>query len=127
MSYFLNKTLGKISAGLSSGNSSKDSAAHAAAAVASKNGNGGTNKAGSGNASGNNSSGFSSFFQRQSTVTYSNQFQQDAQLTLTHLRKIFYEYLHPNMISCILLDVATFGIHKCILRSRKHTSKIKSG
>ncbi len=96
MSYFLNKTLGKISAGLSSGNSSKDSAAHAAAAVASNNGNGGTNKAGSGNASGNNSSGFSSFFQRQSTVTYSNQFQQDAQLTLTHLRKIFYEYLHPK-------------------------------
>jgi hypothetical protein len=26
----------------------------------------------------------------------SNQLQQDTQLTLTHLRKVFYEYLHPK-------------------------------
>lgn len=37
-----------------------------------------------------------SLFQRNHPVTFSNQFQQDAHLTLTHLRKIFYEYLHPR-------------------------------
>ncbi len=29
-------------------------------------------------------------------ITFSTQYQQDAQLTLTHLRKLFYEYLHPK-------------------------------
>ena len=36
--------------------------------------------------------------QRQHAVTYSNKFHQDAQLTLTHLRKVFYEYLHPKLL-----------------------------
>jgi hypothetical protein len=36
-------------------------------------------------------------FQRNHSITYSTQYQQDAQLTLTHLRKLFYEYLHPKM------------------------------
>ncbi len=39
-----------------------------------------------------------SILQRQHTVTYSNKFHQDAQLTLTHLRKVFYEYLHPKLL-----------------------------
>ena len=30
-------------------------------------------------------------------ITYSTQYQQDAQLTLTHLRKVFFEYLHPKI------------------------------
>ncbi len=36
-------------------------------------------------------------FQRNHSITYSTQYQQDAQLTLTHLRKLFYEYLHPKL------------------------------
>lgn len=89
MSYFLNKTLGKISAGLSnSGNGSKDSASHAAAALASNNGTTVSKTGG----------GLSSFFQRgqQQQQSAASQLQQDAQLTLTHLRKTFYELLHPK-------------------------------
>ena len=35
-------------------------------------------------------------FHRNHQVTFSNQYQQDAELALTHLRKVFYEFLHPN-------------------------------
>ena len=39
---------------------------------------------------------FNNIFHRNHQVTFSNQYQQDAELALTHLRKVFYELLHPN-------------------------------
>jgi hypothetical protein len=42
------------------------------------------------------SSQLSSIFQRNHQVTFSNQYQQDAELTLTHLKKVFYELLHAK-------------------------------
>ena len=48
------------------------------------------------NATSNETSNTQSNQRQRHQVTYSTQYQQDAQLTLTHLRKLFYEYLHPK-------------------------------
>ncbi len=69
----------------------------------------------------------SSFFSRNHSITYSNQFQQDAQLTLTHLRKVFFEYLHPKHteINANEQDEKLYNILPLFIKVKKFENKVK--
>lgn len=100
MSYFLNKTLSKLV-----DRANKNSADTATSPTTP-------------------ATGFAGLFQRQHPVTYSSQYQQDAQLTLTHLRKTFFEYLNPKShdLTQAEKDEKLYSILPLFLKAFSHAS-----